>query len=127
MSLVARHLEANGIPTLILGSAMDIIEYCKAPRYVHVDFPLGNPCGKPYDTAIQKTIIAEAMSFFSSATAANTVLRLTHRWDDNEDWRDAYAEVTDANRAELLAKGEDRRKQQELAKADGKTWLNKIE
>ncbi len=127
MSLVARHLEANGISTLILGSAIDIIEHCKVPRYVHVDFPLGNPCGKPYDLEMQLAIMNQALDFFESASSANSVHRLDFRWSESEGWRDAYAEVTDNNREELFAKGEERRRQQELTKAAGKTWLNKIE
>ncbi|MCG8412835.1 MAG: hypothetical protein MI746_01335 [Pseudomonadales bacterium] len=127
MSLVARHLEANGIPTLILGSAIDIIEYCGVPRYVHVDFPLGNPCGKPYDTEMQLAIMEQALDFFESASAANSVHRLDYRWNESEDWRDAYAEVTDNNREELFAKGEERRRQQALLKGSGKPFLNKIE
>ncbi|MEZ5231807.1 MAG: hypothetical protein R2749_03740 [Acidimicrobiales bacterium] len=48
MSLVARHLEANGIPTVIVGSARDIVEQAGVARFLFVDFPLGNPMGKPY-------------------------------------------------------------------------------
>jgi len=40
VSLIARHLEANGIPTLIIGSAIDVVEHCGVPRYLHSDFPL---------------------------------------------------------------------------------------
>jgi hypothetical protein len=45
ISLVARHLEANGIPTVVLAAARDIVEHVGLPRIVHTDFPLGNPCG----------------------------------------------------------------------------------
>ena len=49
MSLVARHLEANGLPTVIVGSALDVVEYCGVPRFLFTDFPLGNPCGLPWN------------------------------------------------------------------------------
>lgn len=127
MCLVARHLEANGIPTLVLGSAMDIIEYCGTPRYVHVDFPLGNPAGKPYDAEMQAAIAEQAIKFFEHATEEDSILRLPYRWSDSEAWRDGYAEVTDENREELAQKGEERRRQQEQIKASGKSFLNKIE
>ena len=58
MSLVARHLEAHGIATVILGSARDIVEHCGVPRFVFTDFPIGNPCGKPYDVPMQRSIVA---------------------------------------------------------------------
>jgi hypothetical protein len=32
VSLVARHLEENGIPTVTIGSARDIVERCRVPR-----------------------------------------------------------------------------------------------
>jgi len=51
VSLVSRHLEANGISTVVIGSARDIVEECGVARFVFSDFPLGNPCGKPYDVA----------------------------------------------------------------------------
>jgi len=39
--LVARHLEANGISTVIMGCAKDIIEHAAVPRFLFSDFPLG--------------------------------------------------------------------------------------
>mgnify|MGYP003704790209 CR=1 FL=1 len=41
MSLIARHLEQNGIPTVVIGSARDIVEYTAVARFVFTDFPLG--------------------------------------------------------------------------------------
>ena len=51
MSLTARYLEAHGIPTVIIGSAWDIVEWCGVPRFLFADRPLGNPCGHPWDAA----------------------------------------------------------------------------
>ena len=52
-SLVARHLEANGIPTVVMGCAKDIVEHAAVPRFLFSDFPLGNSAGKPHDAASQ--------------------------------------------------------------------------
>ena len=60
MSLVARHLESEGIRTVVIGSARDIVEECGVPRFLFVDFPLGNPCGKPWDFPMQQALIGEA-------------------------------------------------------------------
>ena len=57
MSLVARHLEANGIPTVMFGTAKDIVEHCGVPRFVFVDFPLGNSCGRSFDADHQHEVI----------------------------------------------------------------------
>ena len=53
ISLVARHLEANGISTVVMGCAKDIVEHAAVPRFLFSDFPLGNSAGKPHDTASQ--------------------------------------------------------------------------
>ncbi len=53
VSLVARHLEANGIPTVVMGCAKDIVEHAAVPRFLFSDFPLGNSAGKPHDEASQ--------------------------------------------------------------------------
>jgi D-proline reductase (dithiol) PrdB len=42
ISLAARYLEANGIPTVIMGCAKDIVEFAGVPRFLFNDFPLGN-------------------------------------------------------------------------------------
>ena len=38
-SLVARHLEANGIATVVMGCAKDIVEHAGVPRFLFSDFP----------------------------------------------------------------------------------------
>ena len=109
MSLVARHLEAAGIPTVILGSAIDIVERCGAPRFLFTDFPLGNPCGRPYDAAMQRSIVEAGIDLLESAPGPGTMVRTPYRWSDNESWRDRYMEVRPEDKAELAAKGEARR------------------
>jgi len=49
VSLIARHLEANGIPTVVMGCAKDIVERVGVPRFLFSDFPLGNAAGRPND------------------------------------------------------------------------------
>ena len=52
VSLVARHLEANGISTVVMGCAKDIVEHAAVPRFLFCDFPLGNSAGKPHDAGV---------------------------------------------------------------------------
>jgi hypothetical protein len=105
VSLVARYLEAHGVPTVIIGSALDIVEHCAVPRFLFVDFPLGNPCGKPWDRAMQRRIVEQGLHLFETATTAQTTVHSQEAWGD-DDWRRRYMEVTDANRAELARQGE---------------------
>lgn len=111
MCLVARHLEAAGIATVILGSAIDIVEHCGAPRFLFTDFPLGNPCGRPYDSAMQRSIVEAAIDLLDSASGPGAVVRTQYHWSEDDSWRARYMEVRPENRAELAAKGEARRVQ----------------
>jgi len=120
VSLLARHLESNGIITLIIGSAIDIIEHCGAPRYLHNDFPLGNPCGAPYDEAMQLEIMKQGLALIEKAEQARTTQRTSYRWKDDT-WREDYAAIDDSNREALRLRGEQRREKQIDDKAAGKS------
>ena len=55
-ALASAHLEAAGIPTVIMGCTKDIIEYVGAPRFLFNDLPLGNGAGLPHDQASQDLV-----------------------------------------------------------------------
>ncbi len=111
MSLTARHLEENGIVTVVIGSARDIVEECGVPRFVFTDFPLGNPCGKPGDVAIQRAIVGTAVDLAERAWMPRTTVQSPFEWG-NDEWRDRYMRVDDSNRSELAREGEQRRARQ---------------
>jgi len=90
VSLVARHLEAHGIATVILGAARDIVEHCGVPRFVFTDFPLGNPCGKPYDAAMQRAIVGMGLDLLESARAPRTTVQTPYVWSEDQSWRDNF-------------------------------------
>ena len=120
MSLVARHLEANGIPTVVVGSARDVVEQAGVPRFVFVDYPLGNPMGKPYDTDEQRLVFGLALDLLEKAFVARTTVQAPLIWDESEEWRANFMRVDDELRAKLAAEGEARRQRQEEAKHTGK-------
>jgi hypothetical protein len=110
--LVARHLEANGIPTVILGSALDVVEHCGVPRFLFTDFPLGNPCGHPWRRDMQKAIVRQALELLEGARVPRTTVKAAYSWkEDDPDWRSRYGRVDPAERERLLAVGEERRRQ----------------
>jgi hypothetical protein len=127
VSLVARHLEANGIPTVVLGSALDIVEYCGVPRFYYVDFPLGNPCGKPGDKDMQLEIVRQALTQLHSAQRPRTTVRAPFEWSADQRWRSNYARVDEKNRDALRRKGEQRRAQQAEARAAGQVRVPMID
>lgn len=92
MSLTARHLEANGIPTVVIGSARDIVEQCGVARFLFTDFPLGNPCGKPYDVPMQRAFVGMALDLLESARYPRTTVQTPFQWGDHE-WRATYMQV----------------------------------
>jgi hypothetical protein len=94
VSLVARHLEANAIPTVILGCAKDIVEHAGVPRFVFSDFPLGNPCGRPFDTAMQREILSIALGVLESARYPRTTVQTPFVWDADPSWKDRYLDLT---------------------------------
>jgi hypothetical protein len=119
VSLVARLLEANGIPTVILGSAIDIVEHCGVPRFLFSDFPLGNPCGKPWETGMQRAIVSQALEMFDKAEGPRTTEPAPFAWG-SDDWRDQYMKIRPEDLAELKRKGEENRRRREKMKAEGK-------
>ena len=113
VSLVAREIEKAGIPTVVIGSARDIVEECGVPRFVFVDFPLGNPCGKPNDPATQRLIVGLALDLLEHAFAPRTTIQAPVVWDaDDDGWRDRYMHVGDDNRDALAAAGAERQRLQ---------------
>ena len=87
LSLVARHLEANGISTVLMGCAKDIVEHCGVPRFLFSDFPLGNAAGRPRDRASQEQTLALALRVLESAPAGRTTVQSPLRWSESHDWK----------------------------------------
>ncbi len=111
MSLVAHHLESEGIPTVVIGSARDIVEEAGVPRFLFVDFPLGNPIGKPGDVEMQRSVVKLALDMVPSTIAARTTVQSPARWG-SDDWRANFMRVDDSNRELLAATGAARKKEQ---------------
>ena len=120
MSLVARHLEANDIPTVILGSARDIVEHCGVPRFLFTDFPLGNPCGKPWDVEMQRRIVGLGLDLLESAILPRTTVQTPFVWDEDPSWRERYARVDPASAEKIRRAGQARRALQQQRKAEGR-------
>jgi D-proline reductase (dithiol) PrdB len=87
VSLAARHLEANGIPTVIMGCAKDIVEHCGVPRLLFSDFPLGNSAGRPFDAESQALTVELALRVLETAPAARTTVQSPLRWRADGAWK----------------------------------------
>jgi hypothetical protein len=113
VSLVARYLEANGLPTVIMGCAKDIVEHCGVPRFVFSDFPLGNSAGKPFDTESQAATLELALRVLETAPGPRTTVQSPQRWNDDATWKLDYNNLEKMTPEDLA----ERRKEFEAVKA----------
>ena len=120
MSLTARHLEANGLPTVILGSARDVVEHCGVPRFVFSDFPLGNSAGLPFEPEMQRRIVELGLELLESARQPRTTLQTPFVWSGDPGWRESFSRVDDSNREQLARLGAARREQRARDRAEGR-------
>ena len=81
------------MPTVIIGSARDIVEQCGVPRFVFTDYPLGNPIGRPDDVAMQRTVLTIALDLLTSAKFPRTTVQAPFQWDEIGEWRATYMQV----------------------------------
>lgn len=94
VSLVARYLEENGIPTVVMGCAKDIVEFCGVPRFLFSDFPLGNAAGRPHDPASQEATLGLALALLASAASPRTTVQSPLRWSADPSWKADYASLS---------------------------------
>jgi hypothetical protein len=123
VSLTARYLEANGIPTVVMGCAKDIVEQAGVPRFLFSDFPLGNAAGKPHDPESQRQTLALALDLLETATHTRTTLQNPQHWDDNGLWKLDFQNVDQIPAAEIARRraefDEVKRVAKERREADG--------
>jgi hypothetical protein len=117
VSLVSRHLEGNGIPTVIMGAAKDIVEHCGVPRFLFSDFPLGNSAGKPHDAESQAQTLELALRVLEIAPGPRTTVQSPQRWSDDASWKLDFNNLAKLTPEDL----EERRKEFDVVKAVIKT------
>src|SRR6202012_1287511 len=115
VSLVARHLEANGIPTVVMGCAKDIVEHAAVPRFLFSDFPLGNSAGKPHDPASQALTLELALRLLETASGPQTTMQSPLRWREDASWKRDYNNVSMLSAEELARRRAEFDAQKEVA------------
>jgi hypothetical protein len=116
VSLAARYLEANGIPTVIMGCTKDIVEYCGVPRFLFSDFPLGNAAGRPFDVESQTVTLELALRVLESAPAGRTTVQSPLRWREDPSWKLDFSNLDKLTPEEIA----ERRKEFDAVKAVAK-------
>jgi hypothetical protein len=62
--VLARIVEAAGIPTVVATMMPEIAERFRLPRLVGVEFPFGHPFGMPHDSTMQRAVALAALSLY---------------------------------------------------------------
>lgn len=74
-------VEEAGIPTVVVSTGRDLSAQVRPPRTVFVNFPMGNPFGKPFDKVQQRTILLDALHALESIKRGGEMIDLPYQWD----------------------------------------------
>jgi hypothetical protein len=117
-ALVARHLEANGISTVVMGCAKDIVEHAAVPRFLFSDHPLGNSAGKPHDPESQALTLELALGLLEHASGARTTMQSPLRWSEDASWKLDYNNIAQMSPEELARRRREFDRQKEIARGN---------
>jgi len=112
VSLVARVLEAGGISTVTYTNARDIAASAGNPRQIFLNYPLGNPAGRPHDPENQRRVLRAGLTLLQDADQPGIIVDLPYTWSDSRKWMEKFmtdeqpfiSEDAEAKRQELLKK-----------------------
>jgi len=116
VSLAARHLEENGIATVVMGCAKDIVEFVGVPRFLFSDFPLGNAAGRPKDPQSQALTMELALRLLEAAPAPRTTVQSPLRWSEDPSWKLDYSNIERLSLDEIRRRREEFDRQKKVAR-----------
>lgn len=117
LALAARHLEANGISTVVLGCARDIVEMVGVARFLFSDFPLGNAAGRPLDLPSQSITLELALDLLVKAPGPRSTVQSPLIWSRDASWKRDYGDISGLCAEDIAAL----RAQHEEARRTGKS------
>ena len=120
MSLVARVLEAGGISTVTYTNARDIAASAGNPRQIFLNYPLGNPTGRPHDADNQRDVLRVGLKLLEEADKPGIIVDLPYVWSESKTWMQKFmtdeqpftSEAAEAKRQELLQKAREQKTNQ---------------
>jgi len=80
VGLIARTIEATGIPTVSVMLLREIADKVKAPRTYVLRWPFGHPLGEPGNRAQQLTVICDALALLTTVTVPGSIIEPGYRW-----------------------------------------------
>jgi hypothetical protein len=78
--VLARWIEAAGIPTVVVTMMPAVAEERRTPRIVGVEFPFGHPYGMPNDSAMQRRVLGLGLRVLAGAAHFGTRVDLDLEW-----------------------------------------------
>jgi hypothetical protein len=78
--VLARWIEAAGIPTVTLTMMPSVADERLAPRVVGVEFPFGHAFGMPHDRVMQRRTLELALRVLAGASKFGTRVDLDVAW-----------------------------------------------
>jgi len=117
VSLVARVLEKGGISTVTFTNARDIAARAGNPRQVFLNYPLGNPAGRPHDVENQRDVLRAGLKLLEEADKGGTIVDLPYVWSEGNVWMKKFmtpeqpflSEEAEARRQERLKKAREQK------------------
>ncbi|WP_420443240.1 hypothetical protein [Candidatus Poriferisodalis sp.] len=110
MGLIARAIEAEGIPTLSVTSARDITRAAWPPRAAYLDYPLGHTSGRPNEPELNLAILRDAFAAVENLRVPGSMAHLRYRWSESDRWKDKVfapsAEAADVPESAVPTGGE---------------------
>lgn len=120
MSLVARVLEAGGISTVTYTNARDIAASAGNPRQIFLNYPLGNPAGRPHDAHNQREVLRAGLKLLEEADRPGIIIDLPYVWSESKEWMEKFmtdeqpftSDEAESKRQELLQKAREQKARQ---------------
>ena len=101
MPVLARLLEAAGLPTVVVTMMPDVADALVTPRVVGVEFPFGHPFGWPGDPSVQRRVLLTALTLLAGAGGPGTRVDVDVAWP--QDRRAAYRSWQPAEPSPIVA------------------------
>lgn len=80
MPVLARWVEAAGIPTVVVTMMPAVAEERRAPRIVGVEFPFGHAFGMPNDEVMHDRVLELAVRLLAGASEFGTRVDVDIEW-----------------------------------------------
>jgi len=90
VSLVARVLEEGGVSTVTYTNGRDIAASAGNPRQIFLNYPLGNPAGRPNDAENQCEVLRAGLKLLEEADKPGIIVDLPYVWSESRTWMEKF-------------------------------------